>query len=131
MGVYKVSENPNGEIQIINQGWSWPAFFLTFCWMFVKLWGRRGYILLIGLFILGWIGIIIGGDTETISNIITGIMAVMFMILLGSNGNKIGEINLLSRGFELKTEITEVNRNRAIALFMKEKHKTDIGRGMK
>jgi hypothetical protein len=124
---YKVFINPNGEVEVIKQGWSWPAFFFTFCWMFVKLWGKWGVILLIGYFIFGFMGLIIGADIDKISSILTGIMGIMFMILLGTNGNKISEVNLLSRGFELKTEINEVNRNRAIALYLKEKYKSDRG----
>jgi hypothetical protein len=119
MGEYKVFAHPNGEVEAIKQGWSWPAFLFTFCWMFVKLWGRWGVILLIGYFSFGLVGIITGGDINKISNILTGIMGIMFMILLGTNGNRINEIDLLHRGFELKTEVSETNRNRAIDQYLK------------
>ena len=36
MKQYKIFENSLGTIEIVKQGWSWPAFFFGFIWAFTK-----------------------------------------------------------------------------------------------
>ncbi|MEM0111894.1 MAG: DUF2628 domain-containing protein, partial [Candidatus Parvarchaeota archaeon] len=47
MKTYNIYKHPLGDIKAVKVGWSWPAFFFTWIWAFVKGLYVVGVILLI------------------------------------------------------------------------------------
>jgi len=119
---YKVFEHPNGKIEVVKQGWLWPAFFFTLIWTLVKRLWIWAVIIFGVMFILRIICVFAGGTTEAINGLQV-IANLIIMVVFGVNGYKLRESNLLSRGFEFKTTVTASNQDGAIALYLKEKHK--------
>ena len=117
MKKFKVFVHPIGEVQIIKQGWCWPAFFFGFFWaIFVKMWAV-GFGILIALFVF-----ILAFDLPGAAdgeNILINIISIAITMAFGFNGNSWRTKNLHSRGFELKYTIIAANKDEAMALFIK------------
>jgi uncharacterized RDD family membrane protein YckC len=117
MKQFKIFKSPAGEVQVVKQGFSWPAFFFNVTWaMFAKMW----LIVICVLFffiILGITIVITTGSvvTETGGALINFASSIIF----GFYGNSWREKNLLSRGFDLKDTVTAANKDGAIALYLK------------
>lgn len=122
MKQFKVFKHPAGEVQVVKQGWCWPAFFFSFIWAMVSKMWALGVGALIGFLVLG-----IVVDISVPANMQDGIInlvAIAVNIYFGSSGNQLREKNLLSRGFELKDTVTAANKDGAVALFLKSSSAT-------
>ena len=117
MTQFKVFKHPSGVIEAVKHGWSWPAFFFTYVWAFVKQQWRLGFGLLCGLFalvvILDAIGIY-----QALGPLIFVLM-LLVKVLFGIHGNSWRERNLLSRGYEHVDTIGADNPYKATALSLK------------
>ena len=46
---YRIFARSEKQIEAVKIGWSWPAFFFSFCWMLIKkLWWRAAGVLTVG-----------------------------------------------------------------------------------
>lgn len=110
--IFKVYKNPLGKIQFVKVGWSWPAAIFGFFWAFYKQMWQWGIIWLI---------------VEIITIPFTAGMIIVFpIVIMGLYSNKKLEENLLSRGYELETEIEARNVELATAEYYKS-NRDDIG----
>jgi hypothetical protein len=124
MKTYKIYSNPQGKIDAVKQGWSWPGFFFNIIWALIKkMWGL-GIGLLVLFFVLGLIEGAIevssGNEAALVMNAISPILTLIIAIVFGVNGNKWREKRLISRGFDYKNTVNADNPEAAIALWMKE-----------
>ena len=122
---YKIFKHPNGEIQAVKQGWSWPGFFFGGLWALIKkLWGVAILLFIIGLMIKAFSFIIsISQGIEVglvVDRILFSIFGITTGIVLGINGNKLREKKLISNGFEYKDIVNANNPQEAIALWLKK-----------
>jgi hypothetical protein len=121
MDEYNIFEHPDGKVEIVKQGWSWPAFLFSFFWLLVKrMWILAG-IIFASFLIIVFIGGVAGGAIEKALDEILSIVNIMIMVVLGLKGNNLREKNLLSRGFYFKTTLTASNHNGAVAIYLKER----------
>lgn len=120
MKQFKIYRHPSGVTEAVKQGWSWPAFFFSFLWAFLKKQWVLGAAVLGGMFafgfVLGLAGAGAGGDA--LIHLVSFIVNVMF----GVNGNAWREKNLLSRGYQHVETVTAANPEGALALTLKGEH---------
>ena len=121
MKEYKIFEHPDGKVEVVKQGWSWPAFVFTFFWLLVKrMWVLAG-IIFASFLIIVFIGGVAGGAIEKSLDEILSIANIMIMVVFGLKGNNLKEKNLLSRGFDFRTTLTASNHDGAVAIYLKER----------
>jgi hypothetical protein len=121
MKEYKIFEHPDGKVEVVKQGWSWPAFFFAFLWLLVKrMWVIASIIFSVFLIIV-FIGGVAGGAIEKSLDEILSIANIMIMVVFGLKGNNLREKNLLSRGFDFRTTLTASNHDGAVAIYLKER----------
>jgi hypothetical protein len=123
MKQYKIFEHPTGQIESVKQGWSWPAFCFTSIWALVKKMWSIGVTITVGYFIFMCVEGAVGGKAEATMNIFFWIVNIFIGIVFGINGNSWREGNLQTRGYELKTTVTDINPESAIAHYIREKSK--------
>lgn len=121
MKQYKIFKHPSGAIETVKQGWSWPAFFFTFIWVFVKKMWKLGVGAVAAFFILGIVLGIAGVDID-VNYTISNILGIIIAIVLGMKGNDLREKNILSRGYTFKDTVTASNADGATALFFTNQH---------
>ncbi|OCG07622.1 hypothetical protein A9G13_05175 [Gilliamella sp. wkB178] len=136
MKSYKVFQHPDGRIEAVKQGWSWPAFFFGIIWAIIKrLWGLVG--ILCGLAVLLFF-ISLAFDPISSSGYYSqsqlqsaaaldsflNILAIVVSIVLGRQGNKLRELNLTKKGYQLIHTVDAENPDKAIAE-AKTTHKSD------
>jgi hypothetical protein len=124
MKQFSVFKHPAGELEVVKQGWSWPAFFFTFIWaMAVKMWDV-GIAVMVTLFVVSFalLSVSFVLNIPLAGEIAQRGLLIVVSIVLGAKGNSWREINLLSRGFELKDTVTASNKDAALALFHQKTH---------
>jgi hypothetical protein len=121
MKEYKIFEHPDGKVEVVKQGWSWPGFLFAFFWLLAKrMWIPAGIIFASFLLIV-FIGGVAGGAIEKALDEILSIANIMIMVVFGIKGNNLREKNLLSRGFDFRTTLTASNHDGAVAIYLKER----------
>src|SRR5262245_18596807 len=104
MKQYQVFTHPSDMSEAVKQGWSWPAFFFGVIWAMVKkMWGL-GVGVLIGSLVFGFIVVAAGGGEG--GDVLSNIVAILFSIIFGVNGNSWRNKNLISRGFKHVDTVT-------------------------
>jgi hypothetical protein len=103
MKSFDVFTNAMGEIEIVKDGFSWPAFFFSWIWGFIaKLWVHASIMLVATLVLVSVPG----------APIIVGIIA-------GFKGNEWRRDNLQQRGFtlaeRLQAESADAAKNQFVA----------------
>lgn len=120
---YKIFKDPLGVYEAVKQGWSWPAFFFSTIWAFIKRIWWLGFGLVLLSFLLPSL---IAANLQDIPqeqaiaiiNMIGSIITMIIGIILGLYGNLLREKNLLSRGYNYVTTVSAETPERAIALLL-------------
>lgn len=111
MKMYKIYTSPVGGIEAVKKGWSWPGFFFTCIWAFVKkLHGLGAGVLIVGLLL------------NIASPPIGLVFDIIIIIWLGSSGNYMRSTNLKKRGYQFAHMIAAQTPEAAIALFIQEQN---------
>jgi len=119
---YKVFKHPDGRIEAVKQGWSWPGFFFGLIWALIKkLWLVAGVLILIAI-VSAIISEVASPDTynyDSSSTILSGLFSnaitLIVAIVIGMKGNSFRENNLISRGYEFIGNATADNPDMALA----------------
>jgi uncharacterized protein DUF2628 len=100
MKTFNVYKHPTQGYEAVKQGFSWPGFFFTAIWAFVKkMWGP-------GLVILGVFVLLVFAETVFEQEGSQGGVTIMLLfqfglyIMVGMKGNDWRRENLVKRGFE-------------------------------
>lgn len=111
MKKFKIFENElTKEIQVVKEGWSWPAFLLVCIWAFAKkLWLVGGYYLAITIVVLLFIPKMIL------------VASLVPPFILGLKGNELLAKNLIKRGFVEKDTISASKADMALMMYMNKK----------
>ncbi len=118
---YRIFENKAGRREAVKQGWSWPAFFFTFIWAFVKRLYGAGLLILIGVGLIAFMSwradeLFAMGDKGARSfDHLCESARWIIMVLLGVNGNELRERNLLAGGYELRGVVAAQSPQEALA----------------
>ena len=116
MRQYKIYEHPSGMIDIVKQGWSWPAFFFSAIWaMAKKLWGLAAAALSAFL-VLGLLDHLI--ELGAAGSLLIDLLWMVAIAAFGSSGNRWREKNLEKRGYECVDTVTAANADGALALYL-------------
>ena len=124
---YNIYKHPDGKIEAVKQGWSWPAFFFGWIWALIKqLWMVA--VLIIAYAIISSIVIQLmtpsydyyeyGGEDLSQAFLLQSISLLIQLgiaIFLGVKGNSLREANLIKRGYECIGNINAVNPDSAIS----------------
>jgi hypothetical protein len=123
MKTFEVYKHPIYGLETIKAGFSFPAFFFGWIWMFIKkLWGL-GFLFLFLQFL------IVGFDEMATAALEVGEFGMSFFVLAcymtvlvtaGINGNKWWAAALLKRGFTREDTIQASNKDAALALYVNE-----------
>ncbi|MDO9161214.1 MAG: TIR domain-containing protein [Methylococcaceae bacterium] len=115
---YKVFQHPSGLVEVVKQGWSWPAFFFGGLWaLYKKLWAIGGALLGIAIFIQ-LIALDSYGEEAQAISAFGSIVSIVVSVVLGMNGNSWRESNLLSKGYQFKTTLSAATPEGAMALYL-------------
>ena len=117
MNQYKIHENQLGIREAIKQGWSWPAFFFTWIWAFIKKMNAIGGGTIGGLIFLN---ILSGAIDNDAFYGVSFLVIIGVMVAFGVNGNVWREKNLLSRAYEFKSLVSAESDEAAIATYLKQ-----------
>ena len=117
MKSYRVFKHPAGKVEAVKQGWSWPGFFFTFIWAFVKrLWVVGGVILVLAF----GAGVVLDSMmSDSVNSAVSNVMGLVVSLVVGVRGNIWRENNLLSRGYEHVASLAAQNPESAIAEYLK------------
>lgn len=108
---YTVFVHPSGATENVKQGWSWPAFFFTWIWAFLKKLWIAGILLLFLtlalIFSQTFLGVILGLSEVGTDNAVFAIVGLFFKIFVfifhcicGMAGNSWRRKSLVSRGYK-------------------------------
>ena len=100
--------------EVIKQGFSWPGFFFTWIWAFIKKLWVVGIVLLIVAFTANSIAIILSGQ-NIIFSLFGFIVTLIPMLVAGARGNKWREKSMLQRGFEYIGTVRSGSADAALA----------------
>jgi len=121
MKQYKILQNPQGLIEAVKRGWSWPAFFFSGIWALVKKMYLLGLGLFFAYFVMGFISSFSALGTEQVIDGLARFFSIIVSIVFGVNGNKWLESNLRSRGFHFKDTVSATTTEKAISFYLKKK----------
>jgi hypothetical protein len=115
MKQFVVFRHPNGQIEAVKHGWSWPAFFCSVFWAFgTQLWLRAVLWFLI-LASIDFVSTTTFGDD---ADPLVAALSIAVGVIFGVNGNAWRRSALQSRGFDIVDNVTASNAEDAIALFL-------------
>lgn len=119
MEEYKIYLSPEGILEAVQQGWSWPGFIFNCIWALAnKMWLLGG--VLIAIFIALFL-LIPFSSSPTVSGmeIFINIVMLITATVFGFKGNEWKEIRLKSRGYECKGSVKAYRAKEAITAYLK------------
>lgn len=125
MKQFKIYSNPQGTLEAVKDGWSWPGFFFQNFWaLFKKMWFLGGALTIIYLFAEVLTPSMYFSGISTL-HIIYYSLSLALSFIFGAKGNDWREDNLKSRGYEYKGSFKAQNSEGAIAAYFKDPTNTD------
>ena len=119
MRQYKIFEHPNGKIEAVKQGWSWPAFFFGWVWALVKkMWSVAGAVIAGGILA----GCLLEGVFEVSTSTVEALQFLLSFalgVVFGAAGNQWCQNNLQAHGYEYKETVSAANPDKATSLYLK------------
>ena len=125
MKTFQVYKHPIAGIEAIKVGFSFPAFFFGWIWMFIKkLWGYGCLFLFLQFLFLGFneMATTAMEDGEFGMFFFAFAFGAAMLVTAGINGNKWWSENLLKRGFKNEATIQASNKDAALALYANNKN---------
>ncbi|MDF0666361.1 MAG: DUF2628 domain-containing protein [Nitrospira sp.] len=117
MKKFKIFKHSFGMMEVVKQGWSWPACCFNIFWALAKQMWVLGAGSLVAWFSFLIIGPVVLPDLLwTISYFI---VSIGIGVVFGINGNDWREQNLVSRGFQYQGTVAAADSDSAIATFAK------------
>ena len=120
MKTFQVYKHPISGIETIKVGFSFPAFFFGWIWMFIKkLWGYGCLFLFLQFLIVGFDEMATTAMEEGEFGMSFFVLAFYTTVLVtaGINGNKWWSATLLKCGFTREDTIQASNKDAALALY--------------
>ncbi len=118
MKQFKIFQHPDGSLEAVKQGWSWPAFFFSCFWALTKKMWLTGASLFVFSLLLGTY-IAEAGMGKTGDDIIN-VISLAISVIFGLKGNDWWEALLYSNGYEEKEIIPAPSPRAALAVFYKQ-----------
>ena len=115
MRTFDVFNHPIRGYEAVKKGFSWPAFFFTWIWAFIKkIWGW-GVAFLGAMIVLGLLQISFEEQESLSGLILTLLLHIGITIYFGVRGNDWRRENLAKRGYEHLQTVEASTPDAAIA----------------
>lgn len=127
MKQYKVFRHPDGRLEPVKQGWSWPAFFFSWFWaLFKRMWVLGLSLTAANAFLGGFLEVLrqLGNDVDAVDALWT-VAVIVLHVVFGLKGNTWRETNLQRRGYDYRDVVTAATPDGAAALFLKQRQDID------
>lgn len=116
MRTFAVYRHPQMGYEAVKQGFSWPGFFFTWIWAFVKKLPATGVVLLIVL-----LGLRLIQETRELALTWLGLLgSIVVLLIVGFKGNEWRENKLAGRGYELAETLQAESPDAAVARVARE-----------
>jgi hypothetical protein len=120
MKEFAIYRNPLNQFEAVKRGFSWPGFFFTVIWAFVKKMWSVGLITIGGLFVIGFMMGLSGAD-ETTMTVMNNFLSLVVAVVFGVYGNKLRESNLGDRGYDPVDTVIANTPEGAISVHLRNK----------
>ncbi len=108
--------DPDRDIWLVKEGFSWPAFFLAFLWaLWHRLWLEAGVIFALNA------GIGLAALMIPLDPLSHGALSLGLAAIVGTMGNDLKCRKLASQGFELAGVASGENSDSALVRFLDDK----------
>ena len=115
---FKIYKHPAQGYEVVKVGFSWPGFFFTWIWAFVKKLWVQGIVLMFAVFIANSLGFAISGGGFA-GSLVGLLVSLIPMYITGQNGNEWREKSMLPRGYQLERAVTATTAEGALAKAIK------------
>lgn len=105
--------DPEKDVRLIKEGFSWPAFLFTFLW---ALWHRMWWVAL-GLFVITS-GVSMASDVLLSDPLAGSAVLLALYVAIGFVGNDLLRRNLTARGFAESGPVCAKDRDEALYRFL-------------
>ena len=106
--------------EVVKRGFSWPAFFFTAIWAFVKKMWVHGSILLGVLFVLTFVESGFAQEGSTDGVLVMLVAQLIFYVICGSQGNDWRRVDLVKRGYDKLFAVNAESPDDAIVFAVKK-----------
>lgn len=112
MKSFKIYTHPNGRVEAVKQGWSWPAFLFGAFWaLFKQLWAIGIGLLAVAV---AWGFISLQFHSQAV-DLLGNLIGIGIGVVFGIQGNGWREANLSSRGYKAGGIVEAANGESAVA----------------
>lgn len=112
---YSIYVNPIGDCVAVKNGWSWPAFFLTWMWACYK---KLPAPAIIGILIEIFVKFILPFNIDAVD---AGVALFMFNLIMpivfGAAGNGWVKARLISKGYSIEGSVSAASLEGAVLVF--------------
>jgi len=120
---FAIYHHPHRGYEAVKQGFSWPGFWFTWIWAFVKKLPVLGVVLLVGLVLLR----VLMETREPVYVWLGAIATIVIAVTVGIKGNEWRENSLLGRGYQLMDTLPADNPDVAINKLVQMKGNQNMG----
>jgi hypothetical protein len=106
--------DPDQDVAVLKEGFSWPAFFFTIIWAF---WCRLWMATII--FILAQVALYLFFNIIQLNQLSQGIVFIGLAVMFGYLANEIHQLKLSKEGFELFAIVKGKNKDQALDQFLR------------
>ena len=121
---YNVFAHPDGRIETVKRGWSWPGFLFGGFWALAKrLWLVAGlyFLFIVPLNMAASVAEQDNSDLWLELNLLAALSWLVVALLAGSFGNDLRRHNLTARGFNIIGDLDAPTHEAAVAQLLRRK----------
>ncbi|MBI1176549.1 DUF2628 domain-containing protein [bacterium] len=122
---YQIHTHPDGNVQAIKAGFSWPAFFFGWIWCLVK----RLYLQAVVLFFI-WVAVGVGDYFRPEGSVMYACVGILAAIFVGLKGNTWLARRAEFGGYEFRGLVPSDSPKAAIGVFKRAGSETETSRSI-
>lgn len=125
MKEFHIYAHPEGDIEAVKVGWSWPGFFFTGLWALIKRLWTIGAAVLAGLLVVAMATT--PGETGGSTSMVFNGLALAISAIFGQFGNAWLEADLGERDYTYRATIRARDRVEAVAAYTRQPPEPQAG----
>ncbi len=111
MKQFDIYQHPDGRLEAVKQGWSWPAFLFGALWaLYCRLW-KIAALTLVGVLVVAMAGVL---EKSGLLDVMANIVCLGLYMAFGINGNHWKRRHLTSTGCHLAGTVAARGASQAI-----------------
>lgn len=119
MSIFMIYKHSVLGHEVVKKGFSWPGFFFTWIWAFVKKLWVPGIVLLVVVFTFSSFGAFIS-QSGFLGGIIGLFLVLAPNLVVGEMGNTWREKSMVQRGYQLEGPVEAGTTDAALAKFIEQ-----------